>query len=98
MAFEDWQGSEGEFQLRYLTFMHLNVAHDAYNANRLSDTPNGHLEANSREMIALLRAQRRIAISILKGNRGYDKDFCRMCLDIIGDEPDVSAEQSMTAG
>jgi len=83
MRLEKVSEDEGVFQIRYIIFMHLNVLHSGFHARKQSNEPAGHLDANFKEMLAALAPNKHIAISILEGSRGYDKEFIEEALKVL---------------
>ncbi|EPJ43164.1 MAG: hypothetical protein OFPII_43340 [Osedax symbiont Rs1] len=79
MVLENLEASDSVVQTKYMIFFILNILHDQYAARESLGITNDHIEANIKEMIGTLKAQKDLVLSILNGNRGYDKPFIEEC-------------------
>lgn len=72
--------NDQDLKIRYMMFYTLNILHDSYHSQKFLGVKADHLDRNLRDMIRVLTFRKDIAISILRGNRGYDDDFAEYCI------------------
>lgn len=75
---------EETIKLKYMIFYILNVLHDCYHSQKAIGVPCEHLSADIEDQLGILSLQRDMVLSILDGNRGYDKEFIELCKQKLG--------------
>ena len=89
-----------DIQLAYLVFYKLNIMHDSFQNQRALGKI-FHLPDNLEDQLKILanHTTRSIVLDILRGERGYDKEFADYCIEqiqMVPVHPAVTVHSSLT--